>query len=205
MIQGTEEWFKIRAGKVTASKISDIIDKTDKKGNVKSGYRNYHALKIAEVMTGKPCEGGFVSKDMERGTELESFARTEYELLKDVWVDQIGFVVHPSIERSGASPDGLVGTNGMIEIKCPKTANHIQYILSGSIPSGYQKQMQWQMACTGRKWNDFVSYDPIMPENQRLYVCRLGRDDEYIEMLEQKVRLFLNDVDETIEKLRRMK
>jgi putative phage-type endonuclease len=199
--QRTEEWFAIRCGKVTASRIADIIATT------KSGYSasraNYEAQLICEILTGKPAES-FTNAAMAWGTETEPLARLQYELKTGNMVNQIGFVVHPMIEQAGASPDGLVGSEGLIEIKCPYTSTHLDTLLAQKVPSKYITQMTWQMLCTGRKWCDFVSYDPRLPENLQLFVQRIELDEDYAKKLQNEVVMFLVEVNEKVEKLRKI-
>ncbi|WP_017993895.1 lambda exonuclease family protein [Rhizobium leguminosarum] len=200
IVQGTPEWHAIRIGKVTASKVADVIAKT------KTGYAatraNYAAQLITERLTGLPTEG-FINDAMRWGTETEPEARSAYEFNRVASVEQIAFVPHPTIGDSGASPDGLVGENGLVEIKCPNTATHIETLRGGSVPGKYITQMQWQMACTGRKWCDFVSYDPRMPESMRFFCQRVDRDDVMIADLEREVVAFLNEVRAAVIDLRR--
>lgn len=200
--QGTDAWFQQRLGKVTASKIGDIVAKT------KSGYStsraNYMAQLVVERLTGVKTES-FTNAAMEWGTQTEPLARAAYELKNNVMVDEVAMIDHPTIPMSGASPDGLVGEDGMIEIKCPNTATHLDTLLSGEADKRYTYQMQWQMACTGRKWNDFVSFDPRMPDNLQLFIKRVERDDELIKELEAEVVKFLAEVDEKVEKLKSIK
>lgn len=198
IIQGTPEWHQIRLGKVTASKVSDVIAKT------KTGYAasraNYAAQLITERLTGVPSEG-FTNAAMQWGTEMEPEARAAYEFNRAATVTEIGFVPHPIIGDTGASPDGLVDDDGLIEIKCPNTATHIETLLGASVPGKYVTQMQWQMACTGRKWCDFVSYDPRMPEAMRFFCQRVYRDDALIAELETEVVNFLNEVRAIVDEL----
>jgi len=200
--QGSEEWLQSRAGKVTASRIVDVL------ANIKTGEaaarRDYRAQIVAEILTGRPQESGFVNAEMQWGTENEPFARSAYEVAKDCMVDQVGLVLHPTIERAAASPDGLVA-DGLLEVKCPKTATHLQYVLAGTVPAAYQPQMLWQMACTERKWCDFVSFDPRLPADLQMLVVRLERDDKRIKEIESEVMAFLKEVDETLEKLKARK
>lgn len=202
MDQRSPEWFQIRAGKVTASRIADLTAKT------KSGYAasraNYMAQLVCERLTGLPQES-FTNAAMAWGTDQEPIARAEYEALQGVFVDEMGFASHPTIENAGASPDGLVGADGLIEIKCPNTATHIETLLSDEPDNKYIKQMQWQMACTGRSWCDFVSFDPRMPEDLRLFVKRVERDDSLIAELEKEVREFLAELEEKCNKLKGLK
>lgn len=198
MQQGTTEWFMARLGKVTASRVSDIIAKT------KSGYstsrQNYLAQLVVERLTQKQTET-YTNAAMQWGTDTEPLARAAYEIANDLMVDEVGFVDHPSIAMAGASPDGLVGTDGLVEIKCPNTATHIETLLNDTIKSEYKTQMQWQMACTGRLWTDFVSFDPRMPSKHQMKVIRVNRDDATIKMLEDEVSKFLLEVTKTVERI----
>ena len=200
--QGSDEWKALRLGKVTASRVSDVMVK------IKSGYgagrRNYMADLVVERLTNQPTDF-FISKDMAWGTEQEKFALAEYEMKYSVLVDKIDFVDHPTIPMCGASPDGLVGDEGLIEIKCKKTGNHIEDLLGASIDKGYMDQMMWQMACTGRQWVDHVCFDPRMPEGLQMLVRRVNRDDKYIKEMEAEVIKFLKELDEQIEALLKLK
>ena len=199
--QGTDEWFAIRCGKVTASRVADVIATT------KSGYSasraNYEAQLICEILTGKPAES-YSNAAMQWGTETEPLARAQYELKTGNMVNQVGFVVHPMIEQAGASPDGLIGEDGCIEIKCPNTSTHLDTLLSQKVPSKYITQMTWQMVCAGRKWCDFVSYDPRLPENLQLFIERIELDEDYAKKLQNEVVMFLVEVNEKVEKLRKI-
>ena len=199
MEQRSDEWFTARCGKATGSRIADIVAKT------KSGYSasraNYMAQLVVERMTGKVAES-FSNAAMDWGTEQEPYARAAYEAHSGVLVDEVGMVDHPTVEMSGASPDGLVGEDGLVEIKCPTTATHIETLMEKAAPKKYIDQMQWQMACTGRKWCDFVSFDPRMPQGLQLFVKRVERDDEYIAELESEVAAFLQEVSDKVEKLK---
>ena len=201
MIQGSADWFAARIGKVTASRLSDVMA-TIKSGEA-AARANYRAELVAERLTGVQAES-YTSPDMERGTEMEPFARAAYEAHRLVMVDQVGFIDHPTIPNTGASPDGLVGDKGLLEIKVPKTATHIGYLTAGVVPSKYQPQMLWQMACTGREWCDFVSYEPRLPGNLALFVVRFERDDKRIYEMESEVLLFLNEIEQTIDKLNKL-
>lgn len=196
--QGTREWHQLRLGRVTASRVADVIAKT------KTGYSasraNYAAQLITERLTGVPSES-FTNAAMQWGTEMEPEARAAYEFNRIAMVEQVGFVLHPVIGDTGASPDGLVDDDGLIEIKCPNTATHIETLRGASVPGKYVTQMQWQMACTGRKWCDFVSYDPRMPEAMRFFCRRVYRDDAVISELETEVVKFLNEVRAAVDEL----
>ena len=196
--QRSDEWRALRIGKVTASRICDVLAKIQK-GEAAS-RRNYRAEIIVEILTGLPADN-YVSKEMQWGIDTEPFARAAYELQQDVMVTTVGFACHPVIDRFGASPDGLVGDDGLVEIKCPNTATHIEYLLAGVVPSDYQPQMLVAMACTGREWCDFVSFDPRLPPRLQLFVRRFFRDDARIAEIEAKVEKFLEEVDDVIARL----
>lgn len=200
--QRSDQWFAARIGKVTASRVADVLAKT------KSGYSasrdNYMAQLVCERLTGQR-EEFFTSAAMQHGTDTEPLARAAYESLKDVLVDEVGFVPHPSIIMAGASPDGLVGDNGLLEIKCPNTATHIDTLLSQTVPSKYNTQMQFQMACTDREWCDFVSFDNRLPEELQLFVKRVQRDNMYIRLMEEEIVKFLNELDIKIAQLMEIK
>jgi len=200
MIQGSEEWFAARCGKVTASRVADVCAKT------KTGWGasrvNYAAELICERLTGGVAER-FKNDAMRWGTDTEPHARAAYEFLTDNPVTEIAFVPHPLIDASGASPDGNVGEDGMVEIKCPNTATHINTLLKEAIDGKYLIQMQWQMACAGRAWCDFVSFDPRLPVELQMWVKRVPRDDERIAELESTVIEFLAEIDQTVASLRK--
>ena len=199
IIQGSPEWFSARLGKATASKITDILA-TLKTGEAAS-RKNYRVELVCERLTGLKAEG-YTNSHMERGTALEPIARALYEFKQDVVVDEIGFVIHPDMEMSGASPDGLIGKDGLVEIKCPTAGNHVDTILSGKSPSKYYAQMQWQMACTNRLWCDFVSYCPEVGDKLALFVTRVHRDDAWIVETEMAVSKFLIEVSELTQQLK---
>ena len=203
--QRTDEWFQQRLGKVTASRISDVIAKT--KTGVSTSRQNYLVQLVSERITGKKGDS-FVNQAMLDGIERESAARALYMLNRDVSVTEVGFFDHPIIKNSGASPDGAVNAEeegkyaGLIEIKCPIETTHTNTLMSKSVPSKYIPQMQWQLACTGAKWVDFVSYNPNFPEELQLFVARVERDNAYIAELEAEVIKFLDEVEQTIIKLK---
>ncbi|OMQ44726.1 lambda exonuclease family protein [Ensifer sp. 1H6] len=201
MVQGTAEWHAIRLGKVTASRVADVIAKT--KSGPSASRAKYAGELIAERLTGSPAER-FSNAAMAWGTEQEPEARKTYEFYRDTDVVQVAFVSHPVIGDSGASPDGLVDVDGLLEIKCPETHTHIETLLNKEVPSKYVTQMMWQMACTGRKWCDFVSYDPRLPESMRFFCRRVHRDDALIADLEKEVVAFLNEVRGKVIGLRRL-
>ena len=196
--QGTEAWAAARRGKVTASRVADVIKKT------KSGYstsrKNYAAQLLCERLTGRTAEG-FSNAAMQWGTENEPEARVAYEFMKNVTVDLVGFIDHPSIAMSGASPDGLVGEDGLVEIKCCNTATHLEVLLSGEIDPDYITQIQWQLACSGRKWCDYVGFDPRLPAHLQLFIKRIERDQRTIIELETEVSGFLRELAAQIARL----
>jgi putative phage-type endonuclease len=195
MEQDSEAWLQARVGMITASRIKDVISKT--KSGPSSSRKNYAAELMVERATGQRGER-FVNAAMNWGTENEPLARLAYSLHTLHDVEEVGLIRHPTIARSGASPDGLVSKFGMVEIKCPNTATHIAWAISGVVPPEHVAQMQWQMACTGREWNDFVSFDPRMPESQQLFIRQMYRDDDYIDMLENEVVKFDEEVEQMI-------
>jgi putative phage-type endonuclease len=197
--QGTTEWLSERAGKVTASKIADVMAKT--KSGPGAARKNYMAQLLTERLTGEPTQG-FTNAAMEWGTEQEPRARAMYSFHTGNSVLETGFVPHPEIERTGASPDGLVGDDGLVEIKCPNTATHIETLRGGKIDRKYLLQMHWQMICTGREWCDFVSFDPRLPEPMQLHVQRVERDAELVEEITAEVTQFLTELNEAEADLR---
>ncbi|TKT80026.1 lambda exonuclease family protein [Aquamicrobium sp. LC103] len=199
IVQGTPEWFAARCGLVTASKVADVVART--KSGWAASRANYEAQLIAERLTGVVAEG-FSNGAMQWGTDTEPHARVAYEFYRNVDVVETEFVVHPRFAESGASPDGLVNEDGLVEIKCPNTATHIDTLLGAAVPAKYLTQMQWQMACTGRAWCDFVSFDPRMPESMRLFVARVARDAERIAELEAEVETFLSELRQKVDRLR---
>lgn len=199
MEQRSSEWHQARLGKLTASRIADATAKT--KTGWGASRANLMAELVVERLTGQPAER-FVNGAMQHGIDTEPEARAAYEFELGVTVTEVGFLDHPSIDMAGASPDGLVSDEGLVEIKCPQSAQHIETLLTKSVPDKYIKQMQWQMACTGRKWCDFVTYDPKMPQELQLWVFRVMRSDKIIEELEKEARAFLAQLDEQVAALR---
>jgi putative phage-type endonuclease len=189
--QGTEEWHQLRLGKVTASRVADILAKT-KSGA--SASRGNYLIELALQRVTKTIEESYSNSAMEWGVATEPQARVAYEVSTGNFVDQIAFVNHPTIEGFGCSPDGLVG-EGLIEIKCPNSATHWSYIKANEPPQKYIIQMQAQMSVTGAKWCDFVSFDPRMPERSQLLIIRVNRDDEFIAEMENDIKQFLNEVE----------
>jgi len=197
--QLSQEWFADRRGKVTASRVADVIART--KTGWGASRANYAAQLVAERLTGETAES-YTNAAMQWGTDTEPHARAAYEFRTDATVTETGFIPHPNIGMSGASPDGFVGDGGQVEIKCPNTATHIETLLGQGVPAKYVTQMQWQMACTGRAWCDFISFDPRMPESMRLFVKRVPRDNAAIATLEADIIEFLGEIDRTVSALR---
>lgn len=199
LVQGSREWLDARCGSLGASSVNDIMART--KTGFSASRANVMAKLIAERLTGTP-QDGYKSPAMIHGTETEPDARAAYEFRTDATVAQVGLVLHPTIKGTHASPDGLVGDDGLVEIKCPQTATHIETLSTGSIDTKYVRQMQWQMACTGRKWCDFVSYDPRMPEHMSIFITRITRDDALISEMEKYVTTFLSELDSKVKSLK---
>ncbi len=199
--QGTQEWRDARAGNVTASRVGDVLTRP-RKGQRESVVRaNYRAQLICERLTGKAQEGEWQSYEMKRGLELEPYARAEYEIKTGTVIELAGFVPHPSIPMAGASPDGLIGTDGMVQFKCVKTAKHLDWLMEKLVPVEHRGQMYFEMACTGRKWSDFVSYEPNLPSQLQLFIARLQRDEVAIDEIEIEVKKLNAEIDEMIGKL----
>jgi putative phage-type endonuclease len=188
--QGTPEWHELRRGKVTASRVADILAKT-KTGP--SASRQNYLIELALQRTTKAIEPSYTNAAMEWGTETEPQARVAYEVATNNFVDQVAFIDHPTIEGFGCSPDGIVG-EGLIEIKCPNSATHWEYFKAKEPPKKYFIQMQAQMAVTGAKWCDFVSFDPRMPERSQLLIVNVPRDAEFILFMETEIKQFLKEV-----------
>jgi putative phage-type endonuclease len=187
-IQGSAEWLQARAGKITASRIADVLAVL-KKGGEGADRRNYRFELLAERLTGR-AEEHYISKDMEYGTEWEPYARTAYELERGAMVDTLGFALHPTLDYAGASPDGLVGLDGMIEIKCPRATTHLKWMLAGAVPEEHEPQLSFGMLCCERQWCDFISYCPDMPDGLKLFIVRVERNDERLAQIEQEVIRF---------------
>ena len=201
MVQGSPEWHQARLGKVTASRISDVAAK------IKTGWgasrAKYMGELIAESLTHEPTPS-FVNAAMQHGTDTEPQAAAAYSFYTDAELELVGFVDHPKIDQAGCSPARLIGKDGLVEINCPQTSTHIDTLLSGSIPKKYIDQMQWQLACTKRKWCDFVSFDPRMPPETQLFIQRVERDKERITELEGMVVEFLTEMNEKIDRLTKL-
>ena len=196
--QGSQDWHAARLGCVTASRVADVVAKT------KSGYsaarQTYLGQLLSERLTGLATET-FQNAAMRWGTDMEAFGVEAYEAAIGLETFQVGFLFHPNLAYAGASPDRLVAPDGLVEVKCPTTSTHIETLLKGEVPDRYQIQMQWQMACTGRAWCDFVSFDPRLPEAYQLFIQRVPRDAERIAALEQEVAVFLEELEAKLDAL----
>jgi putative phage-type endonuclease len=196
--QRSPDWFAARCGKVTASRVADLMAKT--RTGWGASRANYKAQLVCERLTG--CvEPSYSNAAMQWGTEKEPEARAAYCFRQDVDVMEVGFVDHPQVAMSGASPDGLIGEDGLLELKCPQSATHIETLLGQSVPAKYIYQIQWQIACTGRAWCDFMSFDPRLPASMQVFIQRVPRDDEFIAELEREVSAFLAEVEDTVSRL----
>jgi putative phage-type endonuclease len=189
--QRSEAWFQARLGKVTASAVADVLAKT--KTGVSASRGNYLIKLAIQRVTGQ-IEESYTNEAMQWGIDNEDQARVAYEVASGNFVDQVGFVDHEIIDWFGCSPDGLVDTDGLVEIKCPNSATHWEYFKTKEVPKKYFIQMQAQMSCTGRKWCDFVSFDPRMPERSQLLIIRVPRDNTFIDLMETEVMEFLIEV-----------
>jgi len=191
--QGTAEWHQLRLGKVTASRVADILAKT--KTGVSASRGNY-LIELALQRVTNSIEESYTNEAMQWGKDNEAQARMAYEVQSGNFVDEVPFIDHPTISWFGCSPDGLVGSEGLVEIKCPNSKTHWETVKTKTVPGKYIIQMQTQMACTMRNWCDFVSFDPRMPERSQLFVSRVQRDEAFIqEILEPEVMKFLNEVE----------
>lgn len=199
--QGTDEWLDARAGVLTASVIPDLMAKV--KTGVAAGRKNLAAKLIAEQLTGRSTEqGGFKSEAMMRGNLMEDEGIRAYA--EDNFVEPVvvGFCLHDTNDFWGASPDRFVGADGLIEIKCPNIATHLGYLTKEEVPSRYYKQIQWQLHVTGRKWCDFVSYDPRLPRAMQLYVERVVPDPDMLADIINEARVLEAEVVEACNRLR---
>ncbi|MDX1704599.1 MAG: YqaJ viral recombinase family protein [Altererythrobacter ishigakiensis] len=189
MQQGTDEWLNARLGRVTASRISDVMMKP-----ATAGYQNYRAQLVCERLTKQPTDF-LVTAAMQHGTDTEPQARAVYTMMTGNSVEEVGFIPHPTLEMAGASPDGRVLDIGLVEIKCPQPAEHIRMLTGGNIKRQYFLQMQWQMACTGCGWCDFVSFSTALPDEMQMHITRVDADHGLIEEITESVAKFLLEVD----------
>lgn len=197
--QGSPEWMKERAGHATASCFRDILARV--KVGEAATRRKLRVRLVTERLTGIPIDG-YQSAAMLWGTATEPQARMAYEAATGAVVLETGFLLHPAIEWCGASPDGLIGDDGLLELKCPESQTHLEWLEAGAVPSEHIPQIQGQMAVTGRQWVDFCSFDPRFPEHLQLFIVRVKRDDAYIEDLQKQIRVFLAEVEQMETRLR---
>lgn len=197
--QNTPEWHAARCGKVTASRIADIMRKT--KSGVSAMRETYMAELVAERLTGIQ-EDGYCSDAMQHGKNTEDEAARVYAFERGVKVEPVGFVLHPTLDNAGCSPDRLTDDGGLLQIKCPATKTHIATLTGKAIAPDYFKQMQMELLCTGRMWCDFVSFDPRMPVELQLHVTRVHRCDETIDEVDKAAEAFLSDLDRMEARLR---
>jgi len=190
--QGSPEWFQMRLGKVTASRVADILAKT-KTGP--SASRQNYLIELAIQRTTGIIQESYSNSAMEWGTQTEPQARVAYEITTNNFVDKVAFIDHPSIKWFGCSPDGLVSDRGLLEIKCPNSATHWEYFKSKKPPQKYFIQMQAQIAVTNKDWCDFVSFDPRMPDRSQLLIVRVDRDEAFIAEMEAEIKKFLDEVE----------
>jgi putative phage-type endonuclease len=200
MEQRSEEWFQARLGKVTASRVADVLAKI--KSGESASRRNYKIQLVSERLTGEKQET-YINQAMQDGIDREAFARNRY-VQQFGEVEEVGFIKHPTLE-AGASPDGMVGEDGILEIKCPMGSTHTETLMTQDVPSRYVPQIQFQLLVTGRKWCDFVSYNPMFPEHLQVFVKRVEADPVYQKELESEVKQFLSEVDNVINKLKGIK
>jgi putative phage-type endonuclease len=197
--QGSDGWLAERAGRVTASQITNCL-----MAKTTAGYQNYMSTLIVERLTGKPVET-FKSAAMDHGNETEARARAFYEIETGNPVFEVGFIRHPEIEWSGASPDGVIGEDGLVEIKCPQPTKHIKNLTGGSIDRVYTLQMQWQMACTGRQWCDFVSFNPDFPDHLQMKIQHVRRDQGVIAEIEAAIITYLAETEQKLKVLENLR
>jgi putative phage-type endonuclease len=200
VVQGSDEWHKARLGHVTASNISAVMAKGKGKEEAVSRY-NYKVKLVAERITGQSVSDGFSTPAMEWGVQQEEYACIEYEAAKDTFLSRTGFWLHPTIEWVGVSPDRLLNDDAVIEVKCPNTTTHLQYLFDKQVPSNYWKQIQCQLWVTNRAYCDFVSYDSRLPRRNQLLIVRVDRDEEFITEMQAEVETFLTEVKNLIIKL----
>jgi hypothetical protein len=205
--QQTAEWLQMRCGMVTGSRVASVQkfltrqSGEKKKGEETEERKKYRHDLVIEVLTGRSMDS-YVSDAMQWGADNEPLARAAYEIANDLEVEPIGFAIHDAISRFGSSPDALVGSDGLLEIKCPTTGVHLDYILAGVVPDEYKPQMLAEMACTNRQWVDFVSFDPRLPKKLKLFQRRFNRDEAKIAEMEKAVEQFLEEVDQMLERLK---
>jgi len=195
-------WFQARAGLITGSKAKDVLDRL-KNGGDSAKRKAYKSQILAEILSGTTQSYGITTNAMQHGIDTEPKARDHYALATGLDVEQVGFCISDENPRWGASPDGLIGSDGLVEFKCPETITHIDYLLADVVPEQYIPQMAWQMLVCERQWCEFVSFDDRLPKHLQMFVKRYHRDNAYIEYLKKEVNLFLFEVDEMVKAVNR--
>ena len=198
--QGGSNWLSARAGRITASRVVDVLN-FRKDGKPGSDRLNYLAELVCERLTGKATDH-YVSDAMEHGSETEQFARADYEVTTGNDVDQVGMVIHPAFDFFSCSPDGLVGEDGLVEFKAPTSITHYKWLLAGEVPEQHKAQVYSGMAICEREWGDFMSFDDRYPEELKWFIKRLPWDDAEIEKIESAVLQFNSEVEQMIANLR---
>jgi predicted phage-related endonuclease len=200
MLQGSDEWRQARCGSVGASDAPRVVRRT------KSGYsadrESLMAEKVLERLTGAPVEI-FKTQAMLQGTAREPEARMLYEVVRGAEVAEVGLIPHPSIKGTHCSPDGFVGEAGLIEIKAPMAAAHLNTLLTETISEAHLVQVMWQLSCTRRSWCDYVSYNPDFPAPMQVWIKRVVRDAAFIGELEREIATFIKEIDRKVEQLSR--
>lgn len=201
MKQGSRAWVEARLGKVTSSRLADVL-RGGRSGGLSKAAETYMLQLISEILTGEPADD-IRSKPIMWGNQHEDGARASYQFDRDCNVTQTGFVPHPEIEGFGGSPDSLVGNDGILEIKCPFNSTvHLTTLLTQQVPEEYEPQVQGNLCATGRQWCDFVSYDPRMPAGADIVVIRVDRDEVFIEEIEDRVKRFIDHLNRKLDKVR---
>lgn len=198
MTQGTDEWRALRAGKITASRACDVLAFGKRDGKPLQARRDYVGDIVGEILTGEP-KAQVRARPLDWGHDVEAAARAAYEADTGAIVELADFLPHPLVHYAGCSPDGLVGTCGQIEIKCPSNPAVHAMTLRDGMPAEHVPQIQFEMWVTGRAWCDFVSYDPRMPEHARLYIQRIERDQAFIDGLAVACESMWAEVQEMLE------
>lgn len=208
--QRSDEWYKVRLGKVTASRAKDVLA-IGVRGGELTARKNYREDIVGELLTGLPADPDqYINYEMKWGMVCEPIARGIYQMTNKCIVEDAPFFEHPNL-KCGVSPDGLVtdtttGEIGLLEIKCPRSSNHLfKSMITKSVPKEYIPQIQMQLWLTDRAWCDFVSFDSRLPRGLQIFIQRVERDDEYIAMLEVEIKKFLGEVDEALMTLEKMR
>jgi len=194
--QGSDQWLRARIGRITASRISDVMA-TLKRGGESAARRNYKMELTAERLTRRAADH-YVSYEMQRGSEKESDAKMLYEMATGTMLEPVGFVLHPELDFTGASPDALIGEAGVLEVKCPKTETFLEWLDTRQVPEDYICQMQWEMACTGRQFAHFFAFDDRLPAGHQHIVIEVPRNEEMIQRITGEVVRLNTEIEEFI-------